>query len=805
MTTRPSTTGPDTSLATLRKRRPGALRALLGRLLAPLTSRPVDGLDRLLAYTDRKAQGRFRQVEARSDAAPRHAFTARGVPAHELAFGYLRFPEVRRLAPVMPGLMLRMLRSGRYYKPSLPEARTPAPPALLAELEAVARAHGALDVAYLNDVRSEEIFQGLALPAPGAILFTVEMDPEPIARAPSFDTFHEVATGYRRLAELAEAICDLLQARGHAAFPGTALGGTTDYVRLAARAGLGGIGFHGMLLTPQAGARVRIATVYTNLSDLPERGMDEHAWVTDFCAQCRQCVRSCPPAAIHPSPKPRTDGEGTACIDHVLCRDFFARSLGCAKCIAVCPFSTAGYAQVQQGLRAPPPAPDQDPRRFKVAIVGAGAAGFYAARTLLDRAAGVQINLLERMLAPGGLVRYGVAPDHPEVRSKLEAFDDTLHDPRVQFLGNVAVGRDITRDELLAHHDAVLYATGAPRSRTLGVEGEEQVGSVGAARFVGWINGHPDHAHWSPPLDHDTAVVVGAGNVALDVARMLASDVERLSTTDIGAPALDALSSSGVRTLHILARRGPERAAFTPRELRDLIELPGVQVRVRASDVAGERASTGLDARETRRVERVLSLLRQASTPVDKPARVVVHLHFHTVVEAIVGQDGGRVGGVRLRRSTGEEHTIECGLVVRAIGFRSEAVPGLPFDTERHIIPTDQGRVVPTDSTAPTPEFASGWVRRGPRGIIGAHKVDAEETVQTLLSTLPEHPRCPDTDLRAVLQARGVRVTDAADWDHLKREERLRGSRVGRTAIRHTDANTMWASLDRTARLGGPA
>ena len=462
----PPTNAPDTRLATLRRRRPSAARKLLARLLRPALSRPADMLDRILAVTDAKVRGPFRRVEASADAAPRHRFTAPLIPMRELAFQHLRFSEIRRLAPIMPGLMLRMLRSGRYYRSGLPTTRTPAPRTLLDAIEETARRHGALDVAYLNQVRPDEVFGGLAVPAPGVIVFTVEMDPEPIALAPSFETFREVAKGYRRLAEIAEAVCDLLQARGHAAFPGTALGGQTDYVALAKRAGLGGIGFHGLLLSPQAGARVRIATVYTNLRGLPERSGAEHDWVQSFCRQCRNCVRSCPPAAIYDEPRPRQDGQGTACIDHVLCRDTFARALGCAVCIRVCPFSTSGYATVRAGLAAvsDDDGAVRDERRFRVAVIGAGAAGSFTTQALLDRATHARIDLFERLPVPHGLVRYGVAPDHPEVRSKTEGFDRLLRAPRVRFVGNVQVGRDISRAELLGAYGAVVYATGASQS-----------------------------------------------------------------------------------------------------------------------------------------------------------------------------------------------------------------------------------------------------------------------------------------------------------------------------------------------------
>lgn len=779
---------------------PSWLTRFLSWVLDPILSRPNDGLDRVLAITDAKIAGAFRRVEAAPDAAPRHRFRAAEVPMRELAFGRLRWPQIRRLLNVMPGLMQRMLRSGRYYRPELPTERTVASAELLARVETVARDHGALDVAYLDQVRPEEIFRDLALPAPGVIVFTVEMQPEPIAQAPGFEAFHEVASGYRRLAEIAEAICDLLQAEGHAAYPGTALGGQTDYVALARRAGMGGIGFHGLLLTPQAGARVRVATVYTNLTGLPERGEAEHDWVQDFCRSCRQCVRSCPPQAIHPEPRPRTDGIGTACIDHRLCRDYFAREFGCAVCIKVCPFSTAGYDTVRAGLAHAEPglAAPVDDRPFRAAVVGAGAAGFYTTRALLARTSHARIDLVERLPMPHGLVRYGVAPDHPEVRSKAVSFDEALRDPRVRFFGNVAFGTDVTREELLDRYDAVVYATGAGQSRTLGVAGEELVGSVGAPAFVGWYNGHPDHASLAPPLDRPVAVIVGAGNVALDVARMLASPVERLLGTDMAQAALDAFGSSRVTELHILVRRGPEHAAFTPRELRDLAECPGVQVRVRPEELGSGSPSSDP------RVERNLELLHTLAAQDDRDARIVVHVRFGATVAEIVGDGAGRVRACLVDTPEGQV-TVACGLVVRAIGFRGTALGEVPFDDGRAVVPTLDGRVVDSEGRVQAREYASGWIRRGPRGIIGTNKVDAEEVVGRILDDLPAEPGAPREGVEETLRARGVRVVTASDWDRLRREEHLRGSRVGRVAIRRTDVPELLASLAEAAPLGGDA
>lgn len=641
------------------------------------------------------------------------------------------------------------------------------------------------------------------MPAAGVIVFTVEMAPDPISRAPSFDTFHEVASGYRRLAEIGDAISELLQARGHAAFPGTALGGQTDYVAVARRAGLGGIGLHGMLLTPQAGSRVRIATVYTNLGGLPERDQQAHEWVQDFCRQCKQCVRSCPPNAILSQPRPRTEGTGTACIDYSLCRDYFARSLGCAKCIAVCPFSTAGYGAVQAGLahvRHGSPAPTDD-RAFRVAVVGAGAAGFYTTLGLLARTSRATIDLIERLPMPHGLVRYGVAPDHPEVRSKCFTFDEALRNPRVRFFGNVALGRDVSREELLERYDAVIYATGAAAARSLGVPGEDLRGSVDAQSFVGWYNAHPDHANLAPPLDHSVAVILGAGNVALDVGRMLAAPRDRLRSTDIAEQALRTFEESAITDIHIVARSGPAGASFTPRELRDLAELPGVVLLVNPDELTGESVGEGLPAAEHHRVERNLELLAELACRPPAEARVRVHLHFREVAVGIEGDGERRVAAIVLKGPKGQRR-LGCGLVVRAIGFAGVPLADVPFDADRRVIPTREGRVVEENNHVCPKEYASGWVRRGPRGIIGTNKVDAEEVVERLLTDLPAEP-CASGELVELLAQRGVRVVDGSEWERIRQRERLAGSRVGRMAVRDASVVSLLKILDERTPLGG--
>ncbi len=304
------------------------------------------GLDRMIEQTDVKLPGLEPVVHAGERAKPRQPFTS-GVPAVETFAEKVRPVNLPKLLRVMPTLMRNMSRSSSYYEERFTPRSDVAGPAFYRELEQLARELGALDIGYVTGIE-EEIFAGTAIPHDNAIVFTVEMDPEQIATAPSVDAFVEVARGYKNLAVISNALTELLHAHGFAGYPGTALGGLTDYCALAERAGLGAIGYHGLLISPGSGARLRINTIYTNLTDLPVRE-NPHRWVRDFCASCKNCVRSCPPGAIRPEPRAEF-ASGKTCIDVEACRPYFARNNGCAVCVKVCPFSTAGYDAVKAGF-----------------------------------------------------------------------------------------------------------------------------------------------------------------------------------------------------------------------------------------------------------------------------------------------------------------------------------------------------------------------------------------------------------------------------------------------------------------------
>lgn len=441
-------------------------------------------------------------------------------------------------------------------------------------------------------------------------------------------------------------------------------------------------------------------------------------------------------------------------------------------------------------------------RSPRIAIIGAGPAGFYAAQALVVADERAEVTVVERLPVPHGLVRHGVAPDHWTVRSKGEWFDRILAHPRVRLRANVTIGRDLTVDDVAAHHDAVILAVGADRSRMLGVPGEQLRGSLPASDYVGWYNAHPDHAALDPPLDTTAAAVVGMGNVALDVVRSLALPTDRLHRTDMAAHAVAALHRSPVRHVHVLGRRGPSQTRFTPKELREVAELDDVQLVVDPAALAADRPPSDDTAPAgIARAARVVELLSEFATDAPGAARMHVHLHFGVSPVRVLGDN--RVRGVVLAHNrlvgdrggwraeqTPDRSQLDVGLLLRSIGYRSRPVPDLPFDDAGGVIPTRAGRVVDANGTVLPGRYATGWVRRGPTGVIGTNKRDAEEVVAHLLSDLPHLP-CPEImDAAAfdeLLAERGIEVVDAQGWDRIRRSERRAGSRLGRPAQRLAD------------------
>ena len=421
---------------------------------------------------------------------------------------------------------------------------------------------------------------------------------------------------------------------------------------------------------------------------------------------------------------------------------------------------------------------------LRVAVVGSGPAGFYAAGSLLGADIPVEVDLIERLPTPWGLVRLGVAPDHPKIKSVSRAFEKIALQPGFRFLGNVEVGRDVQPDELLEHYDAIVYAIGAQSDRRMGIPGEDLPGSWAATEFVAWYNGHPDYQELEFDLSGERAVVIGNGNVAVDVARMLALTPEELAPTDTTHAAIAAFETAGLREIVMVGRRGPAQAAFTTPELIELGELAGADVIVDPADLEGAEPT---DTNS----ERNLAVLHEyaAREPEGKPKRLVLRFLLSPV--AILGD--ARVEAIELVHNrleadasgalravpTGATETLECGIVFRSVGYRGVALPGLPFDESRGTIANEDGRVAPG-------VYAAGWIKRGPSGVIGTNKKDAAETVELLLEDLRDAPRKdrPAEELDLLLVERGVRPVIYSAWTSIDEHERAAGEELGRPRVK---------------------
>jgi ferredoxin--NADP+ reductase len=426
------------------------------------------------------------------------------------------------------------------------------------------------------------------------------------------------------------------------------------------------------------------------------------------------------------------------------------------------------------------------PSAQRVAIVGAGPAGFYTSDFLLR--AGFEVDLYDLLPTPFGLVRFGVAPDHPKIKSVTRAYERTARQPGFRFFGGVELGADVTRAELLERYHAVVYATGTPTDNRLGIPGEDRAGSHPATEFVAWYNGHPGHAEREFDLSAERAVVIGNGNVALDVARMLVLDPDELAPTDTADHAIDALAQAQVREVVVLGRRGPAQAAFTNPELLELGELKRADVVVDPADVeldehsAAWLASEEADQTHRRNVEILWEYAGRR--PAGKSHRVV--LRFLRSPVELLGDADDAVAALRVVRNviepdadgrlravaTEQTETIPCGLVLRSIGYRGVPIPGVPFDERRGLIRNVDGRVVEEDGSTAVGEYAVGWIKRGPSGVIGTNKKDAHETVDLLFADRDAgRLGDPDPELadgEAVAEWLATRVPHLVTWDGWK-------------------------------------
>jgi len=457
-------------------------------------------------------------------------------------------------------------------------------------------------------------------------------------------------------------------------------------------------------------------------------------------------------------------------------------------------------------------------RPLRVAIVGAGPAGFYAAEALLKQKELVcQIDFFNRLPTPYGLVREGVAPDHQSIKAVTRVYDKLAAGAQVRYFGNVTFGSDLRHDDLKRHYDQIVYAVGAQSDRRMGIPGEDLAGSLPATIFVGWYNGHPDYRDLQFDLSQERVVVVGNGNVAMDVTRILVTDPDELATTDIADHALEALRASKVREVVMLGRRGPAQAAFTNPELKEFGELAGVDVVVDPADVELDelsQASLADDKVATKNVE----LLRTyaARGPSSAPRRIVMRFLVSPV--EVIGA-GERVSAVKIERNqlvqspdgslrpkgTGAFETLECGMILRSVGYKGVPLPGVPFNEATGTIPNVAGRVNSQRDGATVPgEYVVGWAKRGPSGVIGTNKPDAVATVQSMVADLDALPAAPERDpaaVEALLRERGVDYVSYADWKLLDGHETAAGSAHGRPRVKVTRVPEM-LEIIRAGRAG---
>ncbi|MGV9744237.1 FAD-dependent oxidoreductase [Rhodococcus zopfii] len=535
--------------------------------------------------------------------------------------------------------------------------------------------------------------------------------------------------------------------------------------------------------------------------------------VTQPCCNDAGCVAVCPVNCIHPTPEERIHARTEMLyIDPATCID-------CGACVDECPvdaivppedltpamqpFVDMNAAYYEDNPTPEPVAAPELPKVargsgvLRVAIVGSGPSACYLADALCThRGLDVEISMIERLPVPGGLVRYGVAPDHSSTKSIAGTFTRIMGRRNVDVYLDVEVGRHLTHDDLLRHHHAVVYASGATGDRALGVPGEGLAGSMSAREFVAWYNGHPEYADLRLDLSCQRAVVVGNGNVALDVARVLTSDVSRLMTTDIAAHALEALAASRIREVVVLGRRGARSASFSTPELLGLGEIPGVDVTASGID----HGSAEMSALEHIRAD---ILTRYAETD-PMAGRRRIHLQFLRSPVEVLGN--GRVEYLRTAVNaldehggvgeTGEFEDIETGLVLRSIGFRGERRPGVPFDEDRAVIPNLAGAAIDPDSGERVPGvYTAGWLKRGPSGVIGSNKTCSAETAASIVGDFVEGRHAtPAGDRKAfaaLVSARQPDYLDLQGWRRIDAFERNAGRSAGRPRVKVVRTSAM--------------
>jgi ferredoxin--NADP+ reductase len=459
-------------------------------------------------------------------------------------------------------------------------------------------------------------------------------------------------------------------------------------------------------------------------------------------------------------------------------------------------------------------------RPLRVAVVGSGPAAFYAVEHFFKHSElVVEADMFDRLPTPFGLVRYGVAPDHLKIKTVTRAYDAIAAHPRFRFFGNVDFGTHLTLTDLQRHYHQVLFATGAQSDRRMGIPGEDLQSSHPATAFVAWYNGHPDFRDHAFDLSIERAAVVGVGNVAIDVARILVRTPGELASTDMATYALEALRHSRIKEVFLLGRRGPAQAAFTNPEVKEIGEMADADVIVRSDEVQLDALSRAqLEAAQDRTLVKKVEILQGYAIRKPEGRSRRLHVRFLVSPQELLGDERGHVTGMRLVRNTlvasdtgalnaqatAEVENLDVGLVFRSVGYQGVSLPGVPFDARWAVIPNDKGRVLDADGERRvTGMYATGWIKRGPSGVIGTNKPDAVETVTSMLEDAAQgthwHPSEPDPSAAATLvQARQPLFVTYADWRKLDALELAHGQASGRPRLKFTSVDDMLAALGRT-------
>lgn len=456
---------------------------------------------------------------------------------------------------------------------------------------------------------------------------------------------------------------------------------------------------------------------------------------------------------------------------------------------------------------------------LRVAIIGAGPTGFYATDHLFkEKDVVVEVDIYDRLPTPFGLVRGGVAPDHQKIKSVTKAYDRTAANPRFRFYGYVEFGSDLTLDDVKKYYHQVLFSTGAQTDRNLGIPGEDLKGSHAATEFVAWYNGHPDYQDFEFDLSKESAAVIGIGNVAVDVARILCRTPEELAETDIADYAEEALRASRIKDVYMIGRRGPAQAAFTNPEIKELGEMPGADVVILPEEAElGELTKKWLETEGDKTARRNAEIVKEYSRrkPTGKPRRL--HIRFLESPVELFGDDAGDIETMRIvhnelytsddgslrPRATDRFDDLSVGLVFRSVGYRGVALPGVPFYEKWGVILNEKGRVIDPETKEPIPGlYTAGWIKRGPSGVIGTNKPDALETVECMMEDLKKgktfHPS--DTSASSVeklIRERKPNYVSWKDWERLDEIEVKKGKEEGRPRVKFTTVEEMQKALRR--------